>query len=70
MKKNNPHVPILIREGTGTLPRVYARYGMSIQPSILMAGPWPRLEIPIKLTNWIELGQEKTQSLEGMLVFG
>ncbi|KEZ42779.1 hypothetical protein SAPIO_CDS5187 [Scedosporium apiospermum] len=40
MKKNNPHVPILIREGTGTLPRVYARY---------------------------ELGQEKTQSLEGIV---
>lgn len=27
MKKNNPHVPILIREGKGVLPRIYARYG-------------------------------------------
>lgn len=27
MKKNNPHVPIMIREGTGVLPRIYARYG-------------------------------------------
>ncbi|KAG5953868.1 hypothetical protein E4U53_001316 [Claviceps sorghi] len=26
MKKNNPHIPILIREAQGTLPRVYARY--------------------------------------------
>lgn len=28
MKKHNPHTPILIREAAGTLPRVYARYGM------------------------------------------
>lgn len=28
MKKHNPHTPILIREAVGTLPRVYARYGM------------------------------------------
>lgn len=27
MKKNNPHVPILIREAIGTEPRVFARYG-------------------------------------------
>jgi hypothetical protein len=27
MKKNNPHVPILIREGKGVLPKIYARYG-------------------------------------------
>ena len=27
MKKINPHVPIMIREGTGVLPRIYARYG-------------------------------------------
>ncbi|GAB1204635.1 hypothetical protein APSETT445_003297 [Aspergillus pseudonomiae] len=26
MKKHNPHVPILIREASGTLPKVYARY--------------------------------------------
>ncbi|GAB1191429.1 hypothetical protein APSETT444_000602 [Aspergillus pseudonomiae] len=29
MKKHNPHVPILIREASGTLPKVYARYGLS-----------------------------------------
>ncbi|KAL4794381.1 thioredoxin-like protein [Aspergillus venezuelensis] len=28
MKKHNPHTPILIREASGTLPRVYARYGL------------------------------------------
>lgn len=33
MKKNNPHVPILIREGTGVLPRVYARYGTALPAS-------------------------------------
>ncbi|KAE8342355.1 hypothetical protein BDV24DRAFT_130748 [Aspergillus arachidicola] len=26
MKKHNPHVPILIREASGTQPKVYARY--------------------------------------------
>ena len=30
MKKNNPFTPILIREASGTLPKVYARYGPSI----------------------------------------
>lgn len=29
MKKNNPYVPILIREASGTEPRVFARYGAS-----------------------------------------
>jgi NADH dehydrogenase (ubiquinone) 1 alpha subcomplex subunit 2 len=27
MKKNNPTIPIMLREAQGTLPRVYARYG-------------------------------------------
>jgi hypothetical protein len=27
MKKNNPYVPILIREASGTEPRIFARYG-------------------------------------------
>ncbi|KAE8372314.1 NADH-ubiquinone oxidoreductase 105 kDa subunit [Aspergillus bertholletiae] len=26
MKKHNPHVPIMMREASGTLPKVYARY--------------------------------------------
>jgi NADH dehydrogenase (ubiquinone) 1 alpha subcomplex subunit 2 len=29
MKKNNPYVPILIREASGTQPTVFARYGAS-----------------------------------------
>ncbi|KAJ0300035.1 hypothetical protein COL516b_008777 [Colletotrichum fioriniae] len=29
MKKNNPQTPILIREAAGTLPKIYARYGLS-----------------------------------------
>jgi NADH dehydrogenase (ubiquinone) 1 alpha subcomplex subunit 2 len=28
MKKNNPTIPILIREATGIEPKVWARYGM------------------------------------------
>lgn len=27
MKKNNPSIPIMLREAQGTLPKVYARYG-------------------------------------------
>lgn len=27
MKKNNPYVPILMREAAGTEPKVFARYG-------------------------------------------
>lgn len=34
MKKNNPQTPILIREAQGTLPKVYARYGTKLRPSI------------------------------------
>jgi hypothetical protein len=29
MKKNNPNIPIMLREAAGTLPQVYARYGTS-----------------------------------------
>jgi hypothetical protein len=27
MKKHNPHTPIMLREASGTEPKVYARYG-------------------------------------------
>ena len=27
MKKNNPNIPIMLREAAGTVPKVYARYG-------------------------------------------
>ncbi|KAJ4298702.1 hypothetical protein N0V88_003734 [Collariella sp. IMI 366227] len=29
MKKNNPAIPIMLREAQGTLPKIYARYGLS-----------------------------------------
>lgn len=29
MKKNNPQIPIMLREAAGTQPRIYARYGES-----------------------------------------
>ncbi|CAI4218330.1 unnamed protein product [Parascedosporium putredinis] len=38
MKKNNPHVPILIREGTGALPRVYARYDLGQEQTCSLEG--------------------------------
>jgi NADH dehydrogenase (ubiquinone) 1 alpha subcomplex subunit 2 len=34
MKKNNPSIPIMLREAQGTLPKIYARYG----PSSSIAG--------------------------------
>jgi hypothetical protein len=30
MKKHNPHTPIMLREASGTEPKVYARFGASI----------------------------------------
>jgi hypothetical protein len=30
MKKHNPYTPILIREASGTEPKLYARYGASL----------------------------------------
>ena len=41
MKKNNPHVPIMMREALGIEPRVYARYGMNHVrkcPLVLLSG--------------------------------
>src|SRR5947209_1377636 len=32
MKKNNPNIPILIREATGIEPKVWARYGIKGNP--------------------------------------
>ena len=29
MKKNNAQTPIMIREAAGTIPKIYARYGMT-----------------------------------------
>ena len=44
MKKNNPHIPIMLREALGTEPRVFARYGTPDQHTL---GD-PRL----RLTDW------------------
>ncbi|AEO54706.1 hypothetical protein MYCTH_2297565 [Thermothelomyces thermophilus ATCC 42464] len=41
MKKNNPTIPIMLREAQGTLPRVYARYGPST--SCFRDEPWDLL---------------------------
>ncbi|KAI1436963.1 thioredoxin-like protein [Xylaria sp. CBS 124048] len=38
MKKNNPHIPILMREAAGTIPRVYARYEFGAEKSQSLAG--------------------------------
>jgi NADH dehydrogenase (ubiquinone) 1 alpha subcomplex subunit 2 len=64
MKKNNPQTPIMIREAAGTIPKVYARYGIS--GNFLLAA--------CLLTCWrfltddafADFGNEKAQSLEGL----
>ncbi|KAL3473520.1 thioredoxin-like protein [Aspergillus californicus] len=38
MKKHNPHTPILIREASGTLPRVYARFGFGKEKEEALSG--------------------------------
>ncbi|QPG96265.1 hypothetical protein C2857_003692 [Epichloe festucae Fl1] len=38
MKKNNPQIPILIREAQGTLPKVYARYEFGNEESQSLEG--------------------------------
>lgn len=69
MKKNNPHVPIMIREGTGVLPRIYARYGEAeLRPRYadIRAARGTGLCGRVVADDCTDLGQEKTRSLEGM----
>ena len=49
MKKNNPHIPIMLREALGTEPRVFARYGM---PNKHISG-----ESELRLTDWNRVRQ-------------
>ncbi|KAG7291815.1 hypothetical protein NEMBOFW57_001836 [Staphylotrichum longicolle] len=38
MKKNNPTIPIMLREAQGTLPKVYARYAFGKEKSESLEG--------------------------------
>ncbi|KAK2765024.1 hypothetical protein FQN54_008723 [Arachnomyces sp. PD_36] len=38
MKKNNPHVPIMMREATGTEPRIFTRYEFGKEKQELLSG--------------------------------
>ncbi|KAI1398847.1 NADH dehydrogenase, alpha subcomplex, subunit 2 [Hypoxylon fuscum] len=38
MKKNNPFTPIMLREASGTLPKVYARYDFGKETSKSLEG--------------------------------
>ncbi|KAI1411369.1 NADH dehydrogenase, alpha subcomplex, subunit 2 [Hypoxylon sp. FL1857] len=38
MKKHNPYTPIMIREASGTLPKVYARYEFGKETSKSLEG--------------------------------
>lgn len=53
MKKNNPHTPILIREASGTTPKVFARYGK-------LSGPLEKQKV-----EDVEYGVEKQATLQG-----
>lgn len=58
MKKNNPNVPILIREASGTIPKVFTRYGMMDEGCLLVT--W-RANM-----NGLEFGKELSQTLDGL----
>ncbi|KAI1655859.1 NADH dehydrogenase, alpha subcomplex, subunit 2 [Daldinia decipiens] len=46
MKKNNPFTPILIREASGTLPKVYARYEFGKEKSQSLEGTtWTHVDV-------------------------
>ncbi|OKP13571.1 NADH-ubiquinone oxidoreductase 10.5 kDa subunit [Penicillium subrubescens] len=38
MKKHNPHTPILMREASGTEPRVFARYELGKETQEALSG--------------------------------
>ncbi|KAF4459000.1 NADH2 dehydrogenase (ubiquinone) chain [Fusarium albosuccineum] len=60
MKRNNPNIPILIREAAGTQPKVYARYGAP--PSAALDRAWSTNE----RCTIADRGTEKSQILEGL----
>lgn len=43
MKKHNPYTPILIREASGTEPKVFARYEFGKEKSISLKGTLPAM---------------------------
>jgi NADH dehydrogenase (ubiquinone) 1 alpha subcomplex subunit 2 len=57
MKKHNPHTPIMMREATGTEPRVFARYGTTKAQS--------KESDKANTTDHTELGKEKQEALSG-----
>ncbi|KAL1970203.1 hypothetical protein VTN77DRAFT_5363 [Rasamsonia byssochlamydoides] len=53
MKKNNPYVPILIREASGTEPRIFARYEFGKEKQELLTGLTDK-EIEEKVTSLVK----------------
>ncbi|KAJ5698979.1 hypothetical protein N7462_000984 [Penicillium macrosclerotiorum] len=41
MKKHNPHTPIMMREASGTQPRVFARYELGKEKQETLSGMHP-----------------------------
>ncbi|CAH0015803.1 unnamed protein product [Clonostachys rhizophaga] len=61
MKKNNPTIPILVREAQGTIPKVYARYGTTLLRIRKIGVGNSKL-----MAATTDFGTEKSQSLEGL----
>lgn len=55
MKRNNPHVPIMMREALGLEPRVYARYEYGKEKSESLSGLSDR-EIEDSVTGLVKTG--------------
>ncbi|KAJ5110055.1 NADH-ubiquinone oxidoreductase 10.5 kDa subunit [Penicillium argentinense] len=53
MKKHNPHTPILMREASGTQPRVFARYELGKEKQEALAGLTDS-QIEERITNLVK----------------
>lgn len=62
MKKNNPHIPIMLREALGVEPKVYARYGLSIAKTV------SRVEVRLKCNHRVWKGETGVVIRYGLLL--
>ncbi|KAJ6122089.1 hypothetical protein N7512_004554 [Penicillium capsulatum] len=53
MKKHNPHTPIMMREASGTVPRVFARYDLGKEKQEALAG-LSDSQIEERITNLVK----------------
>ncbi|KYK57868.1 hypothetical protein DCS_04881 [Drechmeria coniospora] len=53
MKKNNPSLPILIREAAGTVPKIYARYDFGVEKKQTLEGMTDK-QIEVAVTDLVK----------------